>query len=117
MRELLKREIGEAIRRDIPIQQAGVVNVNDILISADFKSARVRLGFFGTPEQQKRAFKLLEDHRGRIQEHVAKTVILKYTPVLRFEVDDSIERGNRILRIMEDIDKTLPPEKHETPGS
>ena len=117
VRELLKREIGEAIRREIPIQHAGVVNVNDIQIAADFKQARVLLGFFGTAEQQKRAMKLLQDVRGRIQEHVANTVILKYTPKLTFEIDDSVEKGNRILKIMEDIDKMSPPEKNESPGS
>ena len=99
------------------MQQAGVVNVNDIQMAADFKQARVILSFFGTAEQQKRAFKMLEDARGRIQDHIARTVILKYTPKLRFEADGSIERGNRVLQIMEDIDKFTPPEKNETPGA
>ena len=42
------------------------------------------------------------------QSQVAKTVILKYTPVLRFEIDTSIERGNRILKLIEELEKTSP---------
>jgi ribosome-binding factor A len=37
---------------------------------------------------------------------VGKAVVLKYTPQLRFIVDDSIERGNRVLEIIEELDKS-----------
>jgi ribosome-binding factor A len=52
----------------------------------------------------------LNDHRARIQSLVAKTVVLKYTPKLKFVVDESVDRGNRVLRIIEELEKTLPPE-------
>ena len=108
VRELLKREIGESIRREIPIQQAGVITVNDVLPSADFRQALVMIGFFGTVGQEKAAIKLLQSARPKIQEHVARTVILKFTPKLRFEIDDSIERGNRVMKIIEDIEQQKP---------
>jgi ribosome-binding factor A len=38
---------------------------------------------------------------------------LKYTPRLRFLVDDSIARGNRVLEIIEELEKTLPEEPPE----
>ncbi len=108
VRELLLREIGEAIRREIPVQQSGVFTVNDVQLSADLRQARVLVGFFGTVEQEKGALKLLTNLRVRIQDHVAQTVVLKFTPKLRFEMDDSIERGNRVLRIIEDIEEAGP---------
>ena len=46
--------------------------------------------------------------RGRIQTIMAKTVVLKYTPKLTFIVDPSIDRGNRVLSIIEELEKTLP---------
>ena len=110
VRELLKREIGEAIRREVPVQQAGLVTVNDVDVAGDLKNAKVYLGLLGTTEQKKTALKMLNDHRTRIQSFVAKTVVLKYTPKLKFVVDESVDRGNRVLRIIEELEKTLPPD-------
>jgi len=108
VRELLKREIGEAIRREIPVEQAGLVTVNDVDVAGDLKNAKVYLGLLGTVEQKKTALDLLNKNRPRIQSLVAKTVVLKYTPKLKFVVDHSIEAGNRVLSIIEELEKTLP---------
>jgi len=109
VRELLKREIGEAIRREIPVNEAGLVTVNDVDIAGDLRVAKVYIGILGNAEQQRTGLALLQKNRARIQGLVAKSVILKYTPQLRFMVDESVPRGNRVLRILEDLDKTLPP--------
>jgi ribosome-binding factor A len=111
VRELLKREIGEAIRREIPVKQAGLVTVNDVEVAGDLKNAKVYLGLLGTQEQKKTALELLNTNRLRIQSLVAKTVVLKYTPRLRFLVDESVDRGNRVLRIIEELEKTMPEEQ------
>ena len=110
VRELLKREIGEAIRREIPVQQAGLVTVNDVEVAGDLKSAKVYLGLLGTTEQKKTALEMLNKNRVRIQSFVAKTVVLKYTPRLKFLVDESVDRGNRVLSIIEELEKNTPPE-------
>jgi ribosome-binding factor A len=44
----------------------------------------------------------------RIQGLMAKSVVLKYTPTLKFVVDDSIVRGNRVLQIIEELEKESP---------
>lgn len=109
VRELLKREIGEAIRREIPVGEAGLVSVNDVDVSGDLKSAIVFISILGNAEQQKRGFSLLTQHRGRIQDLMARAVVLKYTPKLRFVLDDSVVRGNRVLQIIDELEKTIGP--------
>jgi ribosome-binding factor A len=106
VRELLKREIGEAIRQEIPIAQAGLVTVNDVDVSGDLRVATAFIGIFGSAEQQRTGLALLQQHRARIQGLVAKSVILKYTPQLRFVVDDSVARGNRVLAIIAELERT-----------
>lgn len=105
VRELLKREIGEIIRREIPVTEAGVISVNDVGVASDLHSATVFVGVFGSADQKKRALALLHENRKRIQGLVGKSVILKYTPQLRFLADDSVERGNRVLQILDELDK------------
>lgn len=108
VRELLKREIGEAIRRELPVEKAGLITVNDVEMSGDLKQATVFIGFFGSAEQQRTGFAMLRKHRVRIQDFVAKAVILKYTPRLRFLMDESIARGNRVLDIIAELEREAP---------
>ena len=108
VRELLKREIGGAIRREFPVSDAGLITVNDVEVAGDVKSATVFISILGTADQQKRGFLLLTEHRVRIQGLVGRAVVLKYTPTLKFVFDDSIVRGNRVLQIIEEIEKDKP---------
>ena len=107
--ELLKREIGEAVRREFLVSEAGLMTVNDVVVAGDVKSATVYVSILGSADQQKRGLHLLHQRRVRIQGIVGKAVILKYTPTLKFVVDDSLVRGNKILQIIEDLEKTAPP--------
>jgi ribosome-binding factor A len=108
VRELLKREIGEAIRREFEVSEAGLITVNDVEVSGDLQSAAVFISILGSAEQQKRGVALLMRHRKRIQGLVGGAIVLKYTPRLRFLLDDSIARGNRVLSILNELEQTLP---------
>lgn len=109
VRELLKREIGEVIRRELPLAEVGLLTVNEVGVSSDLKSATVFVGVIGTPEQRKHAGSLLKKEAKRIQLLVAQVVVLKYTPHLRFVIDQAIERGNRVLEIIKEIEGATPP--------
>ena len=113
VRELLKQAIGEAIRREIPINQAGIITVNDVELGGDLQNATVFLSFLGSSEQQRTGLALLRRNRARIKSMVAKAVVLKYMPRLRFQVDDTVERGNRVLAIIDELEK-LEPASTET---
>jgi ribosome-binding factor A len=105
VRELLKRAIGETLRREFPVSEVGLITVNDVDVGGDLRSATVFISILGSADQQKQGFHLLDHHRKRIQGLVARTVVLKYTPTLRFVLDDSVVRGNRVLAIIEELEK------------
>jgi ribosome-binding factor A len=108
VRELLKREIGEVIRREFAVADAGLVTVNDVEVAGDLHSAVVFVSILGNADQQKRGFALLLQHRKRIQGLVGRAVVLKYTPTLKFMIDDSVARGNRVMEIIEQLEKDKP---------
>jgi ribosome-binding factor A len=108
VRELLKREIGEAIRREFNVSEVGLITVNDVDVGGDLKSAVVFLSILGNAEKQKRALQVLNEHRIRIQGLVGRAVVLKFTPTLKFVIDDSIVRGNKVLQIIEELEKQTP---------
>ena len=109
VRELLKREIGEAIRREFEVSEAGLITVNDVDVTGDLHSAKVFISILGNPSQQKRGLSLLSQNRKRIQGLVGRAVVLKYTPTLSFQVDDSVVRGNKVVAIIEELERAAPP--------
>ena len=105
VRELLKREIGEIIRRNYSLERYGLITVSDIQMGNDLKSARVFIGVTGNKEQRPHALRRLQKDRAAIQREIAGRVILKYLPHLRFVLDASLERGDRVLEIMKELEK------------
>jgi ribosome-binding factor A len=108
VRELLKRELSMLLLREFPASEAGFMSVNDVAVSGDLHSAVVYVGVVGSADQQKRAQTLLQENRVRLQSLVGAAVVLRYTPQLRFVIDESVARGNRVLQILDELD-------HETP--
>jgi ribosome-binding factor A len=106
--ELLKRELGEIIRREISVSEYGLIAVNDVQTAPDLHTAQVFVGVLGRPEQRQRALEILAEQRKHIQSILARSVVLKFTPQLRFTLDDSVERGNRILALIEQLEHEEP---------
>ena len=57
VRELLKREIGEVIRRELPVNEAGLINVNDLEVAPNLKNATVFIGILGGKAQKEKGMK------------------------------------------------------------
>lgn len=106
--ELLRREMSEIIRRDFPIEQAGLLTINDVVVAPDLRTATAFVGFVGTPAQRKAAPDRLESRASRFQQILGSHLRLKWTPVVRFVLDDSVERGNRVLAVIEEIEHQAP---------
>lgn len=110
VRELLKRELGALLQREFPLAQTGLLSVNEVRLTGDFQSAVVYVGVVGSDQQRRQAIPMLNEHRVRLQSLLAGAVVLRHTPILKFVLDESVERGNRVLHLIEEIEKTLPPQ-------
>lgn len=105
--ELLKRELGDLLRREVSFE-AALVTVQQVDITPDLKHAHVYISVMGNEVQTKGAMAKLHDSRPSLQHLLSKRVVLKYTPHLHFKLDDTIERGTRIINLLESID--IPPD-------
>lgn len=110
--EVLKRELGDLIRREFQFE-AQLVTVQHVDVTPDLKQAHVFIGVIGSPAERRDAISQLHDKRVVLQHELAKRVVLKYTPQLHFKHDEAIERGTRVLSILEELN--LPPEADEKP--
>lgn len=108
VKELLKHEVAECLRREFAINEVGLLTVNDVGIASDLRSATVFIGFVGTVEQRRLAPARLAERAKDIQMRVGSSVRLKFTPTLRFQIDDSIEQGNRVVALLDELEKSPP---------
>jgi ribosome-binding factor A len=76
--------------------------------SPQLENATVFIGILGGEAQKKKGMEMLEKHRKRIQGLVGRGVVLEIHARLRFVLDESVERGNRVLRILDELEQTLP---------
>jgi ribosome-binding factor A len=107
--ELLKRELSGIIAREISFAGA-LVTINHVDVSADLKNAHVFVSVLG-PDLDESVISKLASHRAILQAELARHVTMKYTPHLIFHLDDSIERGARVIEILQEIE--TPRSDHE----
>ena len=108
VRELLKRTVGEILRRELDSESCGIITVNDVGMASDLHSAMVFVSVLGSDEQKRTAAKRLKSERSRIQYMLGREVVLKYTPRIKFELDDAIEAGNRVMSSLEEMEQANP---------
>jgi ribosome-binding factor A len=107
--ELLKRELSGIVTRELAFESA-LVSINHVDVSPDLKSAHVFVSVLGS-ETGSSVMTKLESHRSMLQAELARRVVLKYTPHLVFHLDDSIERGSRVIKILQELE--TPRREHE----
>lgn len=110
--ELLKREIASAIFRivDNPDFDFAAVTVTKVSVNSDLRSARVFMSIRGEEPVRKKLLKQIRGHRRDFQAAVGKNVVLKYNPLLKFELDGSVEQGDTVLKLISELDRQNPPE-------
>jgi len=104
--EILKREIALILEKESISIPNVLISVTKVQCSSSLKNATVYVSIYGggnTAEEH--ALHLLESKRTLIQRLIAKTVILKYTPVLRFVSDKNLEEGDRVLGLLRDLEE------------
>lgn len=104
VRELLKRELNEIFRREFPVE-LGIVSVSEVGVSNDLHSAKVFVSSIGDNKTQQRAFRAVRKSASKIQFQLGQTVALRYTPKLKFVMDEARNRGDRVLQILDEIEK------------
>ncbi len=100
--ELVKQQVGEVLL-ELNLTDCGFITVTSAVVSPDLKDGRIYVSVIGTAEQKKRALILLEQHHGRIQNEVSHRIVLKYTPRLKFLLDETEQRAQHIENLLDEL--------------
>lgn len=126
--ELLRSEISHLIARQIKDPRVdGVISVTEVIASGDLRSARVYISVMGHEADRRAALDGIRSAASFLRRELRGRVNLRHTPHLTFSLDDSIEEGDRVLRLMdglspehfaaESIQQADPRRRGRAPGS
>ena len=102
--EELKNEINTIIAQEIKDPRVGFATVTEVKVSPDLRHARVAVSVLGTPQERQETFEALVHATGYIRRLVGARIRLRHTPELSFAYDDSIERGDQMMRLFNEIE-------------
>ena len=107
---LIRQEISELLQRQVKDPRLGdFIAVTEVSTSADMKYAKVFVSRIGSEEEKQETLSVLASASGFLRRELARRLKLRHIPVLSFQWDDSIERGDNLLRL---IDGVTPEENH-----
>ncbi len=103
--ELIKREVSLMLLNGIKDDRVGtgMVSVTDVDVSGDLQHAKIYVSIYGTDEARKETMAGLKSATGYIRSELGSRVRLRRTPEVLFLEDRSIERGNRVLSLLNQI--------------
>jgi ribosome-binding factor A len=111
VRKALMREVSDIIRRDIkdPRLSGEVISITDVEVSGDLRHAKIYVSVYGTPEVQEAMMTILQDATKRVRSEIGKRVRLQFTPEIQFYADESLERGSRVSKLLDQISREQGP--------
>ena len=104
--DLIQRELSDLLRRELRDPRVGMVTLTAVDVSPDFSHARVLYTCLD-PAHVEEAGRGLRRAAGFLRSQLARRLKLYVTPELRFEYDESIERGDRLHRLIDSV-RTKP---------
>jgi len=107
MGEALREEIETILEGELADPRIGLVNVSNVVIAADGKSARIFVNVQGDDEEADRSLQGLTAATGYIRREVAERLNLRRPPELLFQLDRSDQFGARIDELLKRTKKKL----------
>src|SRR5258706_5359618 len=108
--DLIRGEISRLLLREVRDPRVGFVTITGATVSPDLKSVRVHVSVLGSPEAREQSLEALNAAAGFFRRELFRNLRLRYAPRVEFRLDDSLDRGDRIERVLREIHGGAQPE-------
>ncbi len=102
---LIKREVSQMLLNGIKDDRvgAGMVSITDVDLSGDLQHAKIFVSIYGTKEAKIETMEGLKASTAFVRKELGNRIRLRRTPEIIFEEDTSLERGDRMLNLLNEI--------------
>ena len=105
--KLIRREISELLEREVNDPRLSkLISVTAVSLSPDLKYAKVFVSILGDEANKKDMLAAFNTASGFLRKELAPRLKMRCTPQLSFYYDDSIERGERLLNLIAQVNNT-----------
>lgn len=98
--EAVREVVSNALTGASEDERLGFVTVTGVDTSPDLRHAVVFVSVFESADRRDDSLAVLEELRAELQTEIATHLRIKNTPILRFELDDSVDRGMRVTELI-----------------
>ena len=102
--QILRQEIGQALEREVSDPRIGFVTVTNVETVRDLSRAKVWVSIIGSAEERKETLSALRKAMPFIRHGLNSKIRLRRIPELDVRLDDSMERGTRVLQILSELE-------------
>jgi ribosome-binding factor A len=108
--ELLRQEIGAIVTRDIADPRVGFATITRVETTPDLRHARVWVSVIGQPAERRATVAALGRAMPFVRHELGRSLRIKRIPDLHVELDDTAERGTRVLRLLDGLEAGAEPD-------
>ncbi len=102
--EQVKKDVSQIIGNEMKDPRlAGITSVTDVQLSRDLRYASIYVSIFGSDQEKEETLQTLIKATGFIRTEIGKRIRLRYTPEINFFLDNSIEYGAHIERVIKSL--------------
>ena len=101
----IRQELMDLLQREMKDPRIGFVTITRVETARDLGSARIWVSILGTEEERDRSMKALGVATPWLRRRLAERLTLRSVPQLSLRHDDSIEAGDRVLRLLREIEQ------------
>jgi ribosome-binding factor A len=109
----IRQELMDLLQREMKDPRVGFVTITRVETARDLGSARVWVSILGTEQERERSMRALGVATPWLRRRLAERLTLRSVPQLSLRRDDSIEAGDRVLRLLREIDQEEPGEERQ----
>jgi ribosome-binding factor A len=111
--EVLRKELAACMTHSLDLEGL-LITISSVELPPDMKQAYVYVSSLHPKEEEEQALKVLHRNRKAWQSSIGHRLGLKFTPQLIFRFDSAIERGDRVMEILNNLDIAVDAEPTET---
>jgi ribosome-binding factor A len=106
IRKALIKELSDIIQFKIKDPRIhGIISVTDVELSHDYKYAKAYISIFGADEDKQDIMDAIEDSTSFIRSEISRRIRMRFTPELKFMLDESLEKGRRLTDLIDKISR------------
>ncbi|MEG4203214.1 30S ribosome-binding factor RbfA [Microcoleus sp. Pol7_A1] len=109
---MVKREVSLMLLNGIKDDRvgAGMVSVTDVIVSGDLQHTKIFVSIYGTDEAKAETMEGLKSATSYVRSQLGQRLQLRRTPEVIFLEDHSLERGDKMLILLNQLSADRKPD-------